>query len=133
MFAGTQVVCVPAYRPFGLFGHGHRMLPRQQALRCLRGRKSIVSLLTALRSFRARASHASPTTGYMVLAGPQVVCVPVTRPFGLCGHGHHMLSRQQALWCLLGRKSIVSLLTGPSVFLGTGITCFPDNLRIFVS
>ena len=31
MFAGTQVVCVPADRPFRLFGHGHCMLPQQQA------------------------------------------------------------------------------------------------------
>ena len=111
-------VCGPAI-PLRLFGPGHRMLPRQQALRCLRGRKSIASLQTgpsvfsgtriaffldsrpcgksfaSLQTgnlvFSARASHASPITSPAVFALPQFVCVPANRPFGLFGHGHRML------------------------------------------
>ena len=59
--------------------------------------------------------------------GPQFVCVPANRAFGLFGHGHSMLPRQQALWCFRGRNSFASLLIGPSDFSGTGIACFPDS------
>ena len=160
MFAETQVICVPANRSFGLFGHGHRLLPRQSALRCLRGRKSFASLQTgpsvfsgtgiaclpreqALRCLRGRRSIASLQTGPSFFSGTgiacfpnsrpcgvcgtQVVCVPANWPFSLFGHGYRMVSRQQALRCLRGRKSFASLPTGPSDFSGTGIACFPNN------
>ena len=103
--------CFPDNRPCGVCGDASRLRPCQQAN----------------RSFRARASHASPTTGPAVFAETQVICVPVNRPFGLFGHGHRMLPRQYALRCLRGLKTIVSLQTGPSDFSGTGIACFPNN------
>ena len=68
-FAGLQSLCVPANRPYGLFGHGHRMFPRQQALRCSRGRKSISSL----------------QTGHSVFSGKGIACFPDNRPCGVCG------------------------------------------------
>ena len=100
MFAGSQLLYVPANRPFGLFGHAHCMLPRQQALRCLLGRNSFASLLIGPSVFRARVSHASPTAGPALFAGTKVVCVPANRPFGLFRHGHRMLPRRQAMQCL---------------------------------
>ena len=136
MFAMPQFVCVPAKRPFGLFGHGHRMLPRQQALHsfaplqtgpsvfsgtgiaCHPDRRpyGICGVVTrlrpcqqVLRTFQGRISHA-------VFAVPKFVCVPANRSFGLFGHGHRMLPRQQALRCLRAHKSFASLQTGPSVF-----------------
>ena len=81
----------------------------------------------ALRSFRARASHASPTAGPAVFAGPQVDCVPANRPFGLFGHGYRMHPLQHAMRCLRCFNSFAPLLTGPSVFSGTGIACFPHS------
>ena len=62
----------------------------------------------ALRSFRAQVSHTSPTAGPAVFAGQQLLCVPANRPFGLFGHAHGMLLRQQALRCLRGRNAFAS-------------------------
>ena len=45
------------------------MLPRQQALRCLRGCNSIASLPTGPPNFSGRASHASLAAGPAVFAG----------------------------------------------------------------
>ena len=81
----------------------------------------------ATRTFRRRTTYAPLTTGSAEFAGPQSLCVPANRPYGLFGHGHRMLNRQQALRCLRGRKSFASLQTGPSVFSGTGMACFPDS------
>ena len=127
MFGGTQLVCVPANRHFGLFGHGHRMLLRQQALRCLRGRNSFASLLTGPSVFSGMRIAGFRDSWPCRFAGRQVVCVPANRHFGLFGHGHRMLPRQQDLQCLRGRNSFASLLTGPSAFLGTRIACVPDS------
>ena len=69
--------CFPDNRPCGVCGDASRLRPCQQAH----------------RSFRARASLASPTTGPVVFAETQVICVPVNRPFGLFGHGHRILPR----------------------------------------
>ena len=165
VFAGPQFVCVPANRPFGLFGHGHRMwrlgcnlgfwlhsdFPALHIVCSLYNRLCCVCEAAiplrpckpALRSFLARASHASPTAGPAVFAGTQVDCVPAIRPFGLFGHGHRMLPRQQTLWCLWGRNSFAFLLTGlwcfrarashvsptagPVVFAGPQFVCVPAN------
>ena len=66
--------CVPAYRPFGLFGHAHRMLPRQPVLRCLRGRISITPL----------------QTGPLVFSGTRIACFPDSRPCGVCGAANRL-------------------------------------------
>ena len=52
----------------------------------------------AIRTFRRHTSYVYLTTGSAEFAGPQSLCVPANRPYGLFGHGHRMLPTQQALW-----------------------------------
>ena len=114
-------------RRFGLSGYAHLMLHLQQALRTLRGRNPFASLQTGPTVFSGTGIACFPGNRPCGVCGPQLFCVLANRPFGFFGHGHRMLPRQQALRCLRGRKSIVSLQTGPSVFSGMGIACFPGN------
>ena len=107
------------------FSGAHRMLPWQQALRSLRS--STCCCKPALRSFRARALHASTTAGPAVYAGTKIDCASANRSFGLFGHAHRMLPRHQALRCLRERNSFASLPTSHSVFSGTRIACFPNS------
>ena len=100
MFVVPQFICVPSDRPFGFFGHGHRMLPRQQALWCLRGRNSFTSLLT----------------GPSVFLGTAIACLPDSRPCGVCGVATRLRPCQQALRTFQGRISHASLAAGPAVF-----------------
>ncbi|MEW8184850.1 MAG: hypothetical protein AB2794_07540, partial [Candidatus Thiodiazotropha endolucinida] len=79
------------------------MLPRQQALRCLRGRKAFASVLT----------------GPSVFSGRGIACFPDSRPCGLSGAAHFMLPLQQALRSLRRSNHFASLQTGPTVFSGT--------------
>ena len=76
-----HIACFPDKRPCGFCGAATPLRPCKPAL----------------RSIRARASHATPTAGPAVFAGPQLICVPANRPFGLFGHGHYMVPWQQAL------------------------------------
>ena len=129
VFARPQVDCVPANGPSVFSGTGIACFPDNRLYGACGAASRLCPCYPALRSLRARASHAFPTAGPVVFPGPQVDCVPANRSFGLFGHGHRMLPRQQAMRCFRGRKSFASLLTGPSVFsgTGTGIACFPDS------
>ena len=100
MFAGPQLLFLPANRPFGLFGHGHRMLTRQQALRCLRGRNSFESLLT----------------GPSVFPGTGITCFVGSQPFRVLGDATRLRPCKQALHTFQGRKSHASLAAGPAIF-----------------
>ena len=83
------MACFPDSRPSGVC-RAATLLSRRQP---------------ALRSFRARASHATPTAGPALFAESQIDCVPANRPFGLFGHAHRMLPRRPALWYFRGRKN----------------------------
>ena len=108
---GTGIACFPDSRPCGVCGDASRLRPCQQAL----------------RTFRAQASHAPPTTGPAVFAETKVICVPANRPFCLFGHGHRMLAQQQALRCLRRRKSFAFQLTGHLVFSGRASHASPTT------
>ena len=180
IFSGTDIACLPESSPCGVCGVATRLRPCQQALRTFQGRTSHASLAagpavfaeqllwyTYLRAAEMRLGCENELsmqigvwaaitvlaakwrsnlfenrpfglsgsaylrlhlqTGSVEYAGPQSLCVPANWPYGLFGHGHRMLSRQQALRCLRAQHSCASLLTCPSVFSGTGIACFPDS------
>ena len=142
----------------------NRMLPRQQALRCLRSRNSFASLQTgpsvysstriacyadsrpcdvcgaatllrpcqpALRSFRARASHGSLAAGLAVFVNvlseiigdvqpclPHIACFPDNRPCGVCGAATPLRPCKPALRSIRARASHASPIAGPVVFAG---------------
>ena len=91
------------------------MLPQQPAMRCLRGRKSIVSLLT----------------GRSVFSGTGIECFPDSRPCGVCGDASRLCPCYPALRSFRARETHASPTTGPAVFAGPQLLCVSAN-RPFV-
>ena len=158
MFASTQGVCVPANRPFGLFGHRHRKLPHEQALQFGPADFPASNILCspynrlcgvygaaitlrpckpALPSFRAQASHASPTAGpadfpasnilLSLQFGPAPVCSPDNRLCRVCGAAITLRPCNSALRTFRRRTSYAPLTTGCAEFAAQQSLCVPAN------
>ena len=141
VFSGTGIACFPDSRPCGVCGHASRLRPCKPALGSFQARKSHISPTTGPAVFVVPQFVCIPANRTLGLFRHGHVCFPDSRPCGVCGHAIRLRSCKPALWSFRARALHVSpttgpavfavpqfvcyLLTGPSVFSGTGIACLP--------